>query len=665
MQLSVKKLLIVAFAVAVCFRLAFYFYALEKLPPSSDEAWPSLMANHVLKKEFPVVYWGQSYMGTQESYFQALLIPFFGLKIWVMRLYPLAFGILFVWVSYLLAKRVYGEEAGLITVALLAIPVPYLTLGSIMIPPDNYLATTTLGSVSLVLLTDIVFGDPRNKMKHFAWLGFVLGFTFWLHILSISYIGVALLFIFLRDKLFFTKMRFWAMVLWFIVGSFPLIWYNAAHGFATFEDVGRQTGWSGTFFTLKAFFLVTIQYLIGMKVMLYGDNAAHVGLPALVQWGLAGLWAAVAALVLVLRFGEMLRLARFSVKNSGGTWMLIALACATLVAFARSARSAPDDVRYVLPMMSVLPILFAFGLSWLFQKARYGGAVVLALVLGTHLWGNILLAKEWNKPDVVQRKLELPDTRPLLGFLKEHDINHAYAHFWVSYRITLETQEKLICSEPYNERFPGNAVKFIDEVRAAANVAYICHPTMYPPDEFAERFKDAGGTCRKETVGDFTVFYDFVPPCGKTVLRELPRGPWLVTASTNQPAVRRMLDGNTSTAWATGSEQAPGMWLSVDLGATQDVCKIRIDLGKSRDDYPRKYVVEASLEGQEWKEAHSGIEVGGELFWEGSHPRYMVKDDWFNAVFPSVKARHIRIKLTGGHEQCWWTIAELRMFGPE
>ncbi|MBA4386416.1 MAG: hypothetical protein C0404_00440 [Verrucomicrobia bacterium] len=659
-----RKLLIVAFAVAICFRLAFYFYGLEKLPASSDEAWPSLMANHILKGEFPVVYWGQSYMGTQESFVQAVLIVFFGLKIWAMRLYPLAFGILYVFVSYLLAKRIYGERAGLLTVVLLAIPVPYLMLGSVMIPPDNYLPVTTLGSMALVLLADLVFADPRHKLRHFALLGFVLGFAFWLHILCVSYIGVAILFLFLRDKLVFLRIGFWAMVLWFVIGSFPLLWYNANHDFATFTDVAGQIPWGETIGKLKGFLGVTTQFLIGMKVMLYADNNNLVPLPVALQWMLAASWIGVVALVLVLRFKDMIRLAFLSVRKSDGTWMLIALLCATVLAFCRSDRSTPGDVRYVLPMMSGLPILFAFGLSWIYDKAKYVAFALLVLVVGAQLWGNILLAREWNNPRRVAVDLQLPDTKPLHAFLKEHDITRAYAHYWVSYRITLEAKEGLICSEPYNERFPGREVKFIDDVRAADKVAYICHPTMLPADEFQDLLEDVGGKWRKRSVGDFVVYYDFVPPYGKDSLVEIPRDGWLITACTNQSRTFKLTDNNHGTAWDSETEQSPGMWLQVDLGLTQRVSKVRFDLARWHADYPRGYRLLSSVDAVEWKEVLEGADVGGALFWEGSHPRYMVKGEFFNASFAPVEARHLRVVLTKGHHRFWWSIAELRIFGP-
>jgi len=104
--------------VGVIFRLLLFAFAYQKLPLSSDEAWPGLMAMHMLEGEFPVVYWGQTYMGTQESFIDAALIFLFGAHTLTIRIYPLAFAFLFLAVSYWLARSSYNREVGLITLVL-------------------------------------------------------------------------------------------------------------------------------------------------------------------------------------------------------------------------------------------------------------------------------------------------------------------------------------------------------------------------------------------------------------------------------------------------------------------------------------------------------------------------------------------------------------------
>ena len=667
MRVPGKKSIVAVVAAAVLFRIGFYLYALQKLPVSSDEAWPSLMAMHMLKGEFPIVYWGQTYMGTQESAIQAVWIALFGPHTWVVRLYPLLFGFLFVAASALLAARIYNRQVAWLVLLLLAVPVPYLTMCSILIPPDNYLALTTLGSLSLVLIHELVFGREPASWKKYALLGFLLGFTFWLHILVLSYIGVALLFLFLKDKLVWIRGKFWLGVLAFVIGALPLLWFNVRHGFVTFRDVGQTVNLHRSWELLQELFIVTLHFLIGMKVMLYGDNPHFVTLPPLLAAALGVTWVVVILLVLAFRFRSLLRMAVLSVRQSEGTAILVVSAAASMFVFCRSFRSGWDNVRYVLPIVSVLPVLLAYGLWRIGEKSRAARWTLLLLVMGAQAWGNVLLAREWTNPKVVGVDLDLPDTRGLFSFLNQQGIRYGYAHFWISYRMTFEAGEQFLCSEPYNERFPlpGRKVKFLKEVDAADPVAFIENPRMKFFNDFDSLLKTAGGTYRKKNVDSFTVYYDFVPPYDSIQLREIPCAGWKVEASVNAQLAGRAIDGDRRTAWDSGAPQASGMMYRVDLGTTQTVCKIRFDLGKHIMDSPEAYRVEVSADGSQWTKAVERNSVGGDLYWEGSHPRFLFYGDHFTAAFAPVMARYVRLTLTRPSQRgFWWSIAELQMYSP-
>ncbi len=659
------KLTLALLAVAIGFRLALFLFALRHLPPSSDEAWPALMAWHILKGEYPVVYWGQSYMGTAESYLGAVLIPLFGFTIATARLYPLFFGLAFCVVSWLLARKLYGPTVGLVTLAVLAVPVPYLAMCGALVPPNSALAITTLGSVALLLTADLVFGPPeRRPWWKFVLLGLTLGFAFWMHLLVLSYIGVAVLFLFLKNKLIFIRGEFWIGVFAFGVGSLPLLWYNAIHDFATFADVGRTVDWTRSWEIFRALFMVTLHFLIGVKVMLYGDNKHYASLPDWLAFLVAAIWIGAFLLVIVPRFRSLLRLAVLSVKGADGTGLLLALIAATAFMFCRSARAGWDNVRYLLPMMSALPILLACGLARVRQWSRPVFAALLCVVLGAQVWGNLLLLRAWGDSRIVSEDLDLPATGRLFAFLEARGIRHAYAHYWLSYRMTFESQERFICAEPYNERFPGREVKFSDQVQAAANVAYIEYATLRLPDDFEANLKAIGGSFCKNEGDYFTVYYDFVPPYGRRPLREIPRLAWTAAASHQAEDARNAIDHTPATIWQTGMPQAAGMWFQVDLGRVETVGKIRIGLGRNITDYPRGYQVELSRDGRQWEIVLAMGDMGGNLFWEGSHPRMLVKGDFFTAAFPPAEARYVRMTLAGSDPVYSWSIADLQMFGP-
>lgn len=658
-------LIIAAFVIGILFRLAAFVYAYRALPLSSDEAWPSLMAMHMLKGEFPVVYWGQTYMGTQESFLDAALISLFGATTLTIRIYPLAFSILFLLASYWLARSCYNREVGLITLVLLAIPVPYLAMCGVAVQPDNYLAIATLGSVALLLTSRILAAERRNT-RDFILLGAVLGYSFWLHLLIVSYIVVAILFLFLKDKLLLLRKKFWGLALAFFVTSLPLWWFNWTHDFATFGDVGRQGDWERTLEMLRIALTYTMQFFIGMRVMLYGDNGNNVTLPPALYYLLAVICAGLLALVVVVGWKRLWRICYLSLKNTDGTALLLAMAAVSVAVFAKSQRSSSNDARYLIPILSVLPILLAYGLWRLRQWTRSMFYIILAFVLVCQVWGNVLLAKAWSNPAFVAGPLELPDTRPLIRFLEEHGIRHAYAHYWLSYRMTYETQEKIVVSEPYNERFAGKPVKFLDVVSAADKVAYIAHPTLgIGANDFETLLKGIGGSWQKTNINCFTVFYDFTPPCGdERKLREIPRERWQVSASLKPENAFLTIDGKTDTFWASETPQVPGMVINVDTGAIYPVAKLRIDLGNVTCDYARGIKIEVSTDNRQWQTAFEYGDVAGGLFWDNNQPHYLIHDNFYTCAFAPVPARYLRITQTGNEPNFWWTIAEVRAFGP-
>jgi len=655
-------------ALAILFRVGLFVFALVRVPLSSDEAWPALMALHILKGEIPVVYWGQSYMGTQESFFDAALIGLFGPTTGIVRLYPLLMSLLFLLFSYQLAARIHRPSAGLIVLVLLAVPVPYLSLCSVLIPPDNYLACATLGSWSLVLLHDLVFRpDALHRTRRFIFLGFLLGFAFWLHILVAGYIGVALLLVFLRDKLCFLRRECWAGALAFVVGALPLLVYNMIHHGATFRDVGQTTSWQHSWELLRAAFEGTLHFLVGAKVMLYGDSAHFVSLPLLLAGAVGLIWLAAILWALLSRLPMFLRLLRLSLQNANGVVLLAAAAGAALFLFCRSSRSGWKDVRYLLPIMSALPVLLAIGLDQIRARSRIAFGVLLGVLLAGQVWGNVVLVRAWRDPRIVGVDLELPDSRPLHRFLAAQGITRVYAHYWIAYRCTYEARERIIFGEPYNERFPrrANDVKFKPELDAATNVAYVAHPTLrFFNGDFDELLKNIGARFEKEAVGDFVVYHRFVPPCGPGPLRELPRNGWQAAASHHPQDAARALDGRPDTLWESGAPQQSNMTFTVDLGATQTFCQMRIALGSNVTDAPAGFRVEVSGDGAAWSTVQDSSAQGALLFWENGQPRFNVYGDHFTVTFALVQARFVRLTLTEHNPRNWWSIAELRLFAP-
>ncbi len=121
---------------------------------------------------------------------------------------------------------------------------------------------------------------------------------------------------------------------------------------------------------------------------------------------------------------------------------------------------------------------------------------------------------------------------------------------------------------------------------------------------------------------------------------------WVLEASENRLDLEYAIDGDPSTRWSTGTDQAPGQSLSIDLGSIQRFDHIVMDNSASRNDFAIEYEVFVSNDGNRWGNA---IQSGS-----GTTSRTVIS-------FSEVEARHIRIVQLGSSDTYWWSIHELNV----
>ena len=129
------------------------------------------------------------------------------------------------------------------------------------------------------------------------------------------------------------------------------------------------------------------------------------------------------------------------------------------------------------------------------------------------------------------------------------------------------------------------------------------------------------------------------------------------TSDLNGADAGKAVDDDGSTAWTTGTAQAPGQQLTVDLGAAVDVRKVVLDAGFTTadpeqwwtpgipsHDYPRGVRLLTSTDGQTWTEA-SAAEGTGQLT---------------SLSADGSPVRWLRLELTPASDS-WWSVADLRV----
>ena len=123
---------------------------------------------------------------------------------------------------------------------------------------------------------------------------------------------------------------------------------------------------------------------------------------------------------------------------------------------------------------------------------------------------------------------------------------------------------------------------------------------------------------------------------------------WKFTSSHNPEKLALMIDNNPATRWDTKIQQAPGMWLQIDLPAPTALVGIELECAASANDSPTHFEAQSSSDGKTWKSIAKGQGTPG-----------------FTSInFPPVTSQHLRILQKGTKPGKYWSIHELNLLAP-
>src|SRR5947209_3570028 len=194
--------LLFAFGIRIC--LAYHTHTVI----DGDEAMVGIQAEHILRGEHPVYFYGQAYMGSLEAYLMAILFALAGPSVWTLRAELTLLSLLVVYLTWRLAGAL-AETAQLSPFARQL----FQTLAALFaaVPPlyDTVLELRTFGGyietfvlMLLLLLSTLQLtrrwraGAANHELAlRWAGIGFIVGLGLWVDPLIISAIVVAALWI--------------------------------------------------------------------------------------------------------------------------------------------------------------------------------------------------------------------------------------------------------------------------------------------------------------------------------------------------------------------------------------------------------------------------------------------------------------------------------------
>ena len=542
-------------------------------PVSNDDAILLLMARHVLRGELSTTLWNQPYNGALDAYLLAPGLALAGHHL-VFRLYELLCAGLLVLLAGLLARRLGGAPAGWAAAFLAAWGTPYMGLMTATGPPPNFLMPLVTGFPLLLGLRALEPDAPPARAGAAVLAGLAGGLAVWSSSLAIPALaGMAM-------GLGLAGLRpgrpALAFAAGFGLGLGPLVVARAigASGSSVVTAASAVTAvrprwlWASGLQDLGQ----ALAGLVGLDVPLVVDGPERAALPG--------------AAPLVLGAGLVLAVA-------AGAWSrralpLVGWAAALAGAFALSRRTGPDELRYLYGVHAPLLALAGAGLARAWASGRgpwpRGGAAAagLAIVVPWGL-GHARLVEAWRDPAHSARVWQVPPIEPAVAALRSAGVRSTYASLQFAGRIGLESGGDVLASQAWNERIPGDPLRFRDEVDLDPHAAWTLHPAlsrgMPRAGGFRELVRESGGRAVEEQAGELVVFRAFVPPYDES--RPVPASSLAVATDDGRGLPPAVLDRDPATAWTSRDGIAKGSGLAVRVAPPRRLSALvlAVDLG--------------------------------------------------------------------------------------
>jgi 4-amino-4-deoxy-L-arabinose transferase-like glycosyltransferase len=616
----------VALLVAIVVRAPFWIEAL-RTPVDGDTAIVGLMARHLGQG---TTMWGQPYGSPLDAWVAAPFVALLGPKVEALRLPAFLLGLALVPLAYGVGRRVH-PGAALPAALLMACPPPYLVLLSAL-PPPFYATTLALCGILLLLALQVrpLLDAGDRPLGRLALFGALSGLALWTHLMSASVVAACLLYLFWRSRRLGPVL---AALLPLALTSAPF-WTRAAAGESeATRIVGLRDQTQDFGQHLRA--LVPrlhepLGALAGTHVPVIPDDAEHLVAPP-----------RAAAVALVALDVLLLVVAVRHSRHRPGAMLLIATAALVAAAFVLPARSEPWTIRFLSPL--ALPALVLLVLPVADRPRR---ALVVVLALATlHLSGASRLLAEWRRTDRADAPFLLPDLGPVQAALLQNGSRHAYASYGPAYRLTWESGERIVASQPWNERFRHYPLPFLDEVRFAKNAAWVLTPKiptdLPPPREFEKALGAIGGSFRRVEAGAAVVYLDFAPPYGPGVEPVPGAGP------------AGDLDPRTAVS------PDPVEPTTFDLGSVRSLLGVTLVSGTDPVRLLRSMDVEVSDDGELWEVVaqRRRREERFDLRWVNGHPQYVIDHDLFAVPLEGREVRYVRVTPIASSDS--WRLGEV------
>lgn len=421
-QSSRRWILTLGAVVAAGAALRLWVYRSELGIPDSDEAVVGLMALHVLDGEWATFFWGQGFGGSQEALLTAPVFWIFGPSWLALRIVPVALSAVAALVVWRVGRRTIGEPGAAFAGLLAWIWPPFLVHR--LTHQFGFYASGVLYSALLLLVgLRLVERPSRARAGIF---GLVLGLALWqsAQVLPVA-VGVVVWTVW-RQPAWLRQV--WIAVLLALVGALPSIVWNARHDWSSLEStIDNTTSYAHR---LRIFVSPLLGMLLGLRTPYTQERL----LPSVLTL------AAYAALAVLFAYGA------YRTRQGAASLLYVVAAVFPFVYALAPQTLFSQEPRYLLVVSPVVCLLVAQ-----LATSYWRGLIVLGVALVVSV--ATLERMQTYAREVPPQPPKAPrDLGPLVAALDKLGLDRVYADFWLSYRLTFDTGERIVAAQSKLER---------------------------------------------------------------------------------------------------------------------------------------------------------------------------------------------------------------------
>lgn len=355
----------------------------------ADAVIIGVMADDIANgRAFPLVYYGQNYMGSIEAWITAPVFALFGPSWFGLSFAPILISCLAVIPFYLLGSSLGGKLSGSVS-ALLWIFSPF-ALSFYNISPRGCYPEILAGGATLLWWSVERWKAAVFTTRSFFLMGLLAGILLWTSLFAIPFLATVLLFTLISDKRGFVNKRNFVSLTGFIIGAAP---FAAILRVATDDDATGMPTLKGISDRVYIF-LETYHNLFSPYLWIPGHQWQN-------AFDLASTILFTAPILMILALFPLWSRLGDNVKNTAPLFVFILVFMAL---YLLNERSSSAQVRYLLPLFTAIIPVYSLAISIICGKFPKTGALLIGFVILNAFYSDEVIFSEVRETSDIERK---------------------------------------------------------------------------------------------------------------------------------------------------------------------------------------------------------------------------------------------------------------------